>query len=959
MADLRRAMGLLVALAACACSPPATDPCADAPCAAIGGSFCVVSQGEARCRCLAGQVVSDFHCIDPLRCPAGQQPVDGACVPLPSPCPEHAGDGHEPNDCAVKAWRLAVGPSAADLTPAGDEDWYRFGPLAASSFFKLRATAAVPLSVSLFDARLQPLGGAQSDDAIIAVSGSGYVRVRARDATATPAYTLTLLIVGTDDVGDDARSAADLAVPGALSGRLEMPEDVDVVRLVAPPKTALTLNWDLSPVRARVVSLDGGWASFDDARRFTVPPGQTAFLEFGGDGVAGAWGVRLASDGTDDRSDVPLFAEPVPTGVPVSVVVEHQGDRDCVLLDYVPGRRYALRGMGSRIPLPTSGAGLMPACFDYPQGSYQFTFVELGPDEDESGAAVLALDSSVSGTLPGDDVDRFVLDVPPGHTVSLRLSNGAAMTIVRPDGTTLPNATHEVYSELGGRFVITLRPNASTSYLLTATDLGPDDVPNAYASAQPLAYGAVSGIAAPDDRDVFELLLDPALNSTLECTTSDGTSCALLSSMPLPATDVLAFQRPAGRVWAEPRVNGGVHYRLQLVNRGLDDWPDTEQTAAELDAGVPVSRLTVTGTFWNPSDVDAFTFVAPPGALLVSCDCQALVAGAGFGNFSGWGIAQDVATTSRVFVRTTPVYSGAGATTHFTLHIDLLGADDFPCPGPGPLFTGNHFSGVTELPQDRDCIQVATTPGHVYSFDGTQVVDASGAQIPSPFLATQATMPIVVVGPWGAPWAVDLIDFGPDDYPDQPGPGLVELVGAGPVTGRFELTHDADVFSLTAPRGDPVTVTVSSPHFESMLLPPSPGTIVGSSVTLGATPGGWVAVRGSPATLATAPYVVTATTTPDDYSGEVPTLVDAGSVVTGNTHGNDLDLFQVATSPGDLVTTTLTSSVVPSVGVELRDPAGVLVSSPARSDGGVFTIGVAAQPWCPPATWSLRVGVGP
>lgn len=927
-----------------ACGLPST--CTPNPCTSPRAT-CVETPTGAQCGCAEG--------VAPV--------ADGGCAAGPSwSCTTHEGDALEANDCPLQAKQLGEGALNATIFPASDEDWYRFD-VAEGSFLQIIASASDDLSLTLFDDDgFSPTWAAAGSARTVWARGGGWLRVRALRNGTTLDYSL-LSQVDVDDWPDGALTRTVL-VPAAMSGTVFGPTDVDTIRLDVPVgRSMVVVNGLLPPdVTVTVRSSNGMTRPLRDATtneprvRIVVPAGLTAFLDVSAP-LRRSWSVEVSDVGGDDYDDEALFAAPIPLGTTITGTYQQAGDVDVVRVSQRAGHVY-LATCTNIVPCPspwtaaTDADRIVSARF-YSTADWSLRIDDLGPEQTDT---LLALDTTTPGRVRFDgELNTFSFDVPPGHGVALAVEPPTAVVrLDDADRTDLNHAT--VWSEFGERFVVTVSSPTPTDFVLALTDLGPDDFGSSPATATVLGPASpIHGIQPNGDVDLFRLSANAPNDSVVvSCALLDGGACGLQAFTPSgvgTSGRFIGLERVDQPWFVTPMLDRRTwDYVLTLTDIGPDDVPGPA-APLELDAGTPVTRNVFHGTFGWAGDVDAFTMIAPGGALALSCNCTL---GALDQNQNPiFFNVLPVAAGTRVNVTLTRTTPGP-----YTFHYDALGPDDFDCR-TSPILSGTHFTGLTELFNDVDCFSVPTTVGHIYELPtspGSVGVTVDGQNVTPPFRATSSTAEVRVYSvPVSAQWVVDVNDLGLDDFPELPtAPGVINLLDAGVVAGRFDFTSDSDAFLLEGPaRGDPITLTVTSTFPPGIFFNGLTSASTSPTAVIGASPGLWVSLYGS-----VGPYSVSATAGVDDFSGVVPTFLDGG-VVDAAVHANDLDLFAVATLPGDQVEVTLTWVSAPCGSFVLKDPSSVVTGSPAVSDGGVWTIEVTGEPWCSIAGYHLTVGVGP
>jgi hypothetical protein len=211
-------------------TPPAPkNPCEPNPCTQADKTTCANDNGQAVCLCREGTLPRP----------------NGTCEPVTAAnCPEHPGDGAEPDDCIARAAPLAAAlPRDQSIEPVGDYDFFRIDATARDVYVLsvVPGTGALLPRVDVFDQEgkwLRALDGRPSVQVGFKARVSAPYTVRVshspRDPSpATGAYTLRLAAPVQDDFGDTAEEAASLTPtpggtsPNIYSGRFEYGQDED------------------------------------------------------------------------------------------------------------------------------------------------------------------------------------------------------------------------------------------------------------------------------------------------------------------------------------------------------------------------------------------------------------------------------------------------------------------------------------------------------------------------------------------------------------------------------------------------------------------------------------------------------------------------------------------------------------------------------------------------------------
>ncbi|MET0405311.1 MAG: hypothetical protein ABW123_23045, partial [Cystobacter sp.] len=206
-----------------------TNPCDPNPCTQQDKTTCAADQGKAICLCREGT----------------QPRPNGTCEPVSAAnCPEHPGDGFEPDDCIARASPLTLEkPREQTIEPLGDHDFFRIDATARDVYVLtvVAGPGALLPRVDVFDPEGKWLrtqeGTSRSQVGFKARATAPYtVRVSHSPRDPSPAtgpYTLTLAAPVQDDLGDSSTEALAITPtpsgnpPTARSGRFEYGQDQD------------------------------------------------------------------------------------------------------------------------------------------------------------------------------------------------------------------------------------------------------------------------------------------------------------------------------------------------------------------------------------------------------------------------------------------------------------------------------------------------------------------------------------------------------------------------------------------------------------------------------------------------------------------------------------------------------------------------------------------------------------
>ena len=238
------------ALAGCVIQQaPPSDPChpsGKSPCTEPDRTLCVIENGNARCLCNAGFIARP----------------SGACEPVSAGnCPEHQGDGAEPDDCMARARAMAPSdnPRNQSIDPVGDYDFVAFNGTARFVYvITAKAQGALFPRLDVYDqAGLWLATDERTGQAQLAMKAPAtapfYVRVSQSPvdpSVATGGYTLTLASSGQEDHGDGPSEATPITAavspqtPTATVGRFEVPGDQDWFSFAGATNQAYRVTFD-------------------------------------------------------------------------------------------------------------------------------------------------------------------------------------------------------------------------------------------------------------------------------------------------------------------------------------------------------------------------------------------------------------------------------------------------------------------------------------------------------------------------------------------------------------------------------------------------------------------------------------------------------------------------------------------------------------------------------------------
>lgn len=282
---------IALALGGCTCQsvrPHVQDPCADGtnPCTEPNRSLCVDEGGVPRCLCNAGFVPRP----------------SGACEPVGAAnCPEHPGDGAEPDDCLSRArpLRTTDAPRTQTIEPVGDYDFFRFDATAGHVYVvTVKPQGSLMPRLDLFDQGGVWLSADErTDQAQLAVKARAtaphFFRVSQSPidpSVATGGYTVSLATSGQEDHGDGPDQATAITAETSLDtapkvvGRFEYPGDQDWFSFPASGTQIYRITFDTNGDPPPVAIYGGGnttsptWTAHQSIVEFELPDG-TGFLQ--------------------------------------------------------------------------------------------------------------------------------------------------------------------------------------------------------------------------------------------------------------------------------------------------------------------------------------------------------------------------------------------------------------------------------------------------------------------------------------------------------------------------------------------------------------------------------------------------------------------------------------------------------------------------------------------------------
>src|SRR6218665_566578 len=263
--------------------PVVKDPCDPNPCTQGDKTTCFNDNGRASCLCKQGTIPRP----------------NGSCEPISAAnCPEHAGDGSEPDDCIARALPLAPTTPVTERTiePVGDYDFFRIDGTA-RNVYTLSAepgTGSLLPRLDVFDEQgvwLTALDGSPKVTLGFKarVGAPYYVRVShsPKDPSAgTGGDTLNLATPLVDDHGDTTpepppspRGPGGGGPPATISGRFEYGQDDDFFSFPVVLNAIYRIEFDTAS--GRVIPALAAFIREDVKNPFRTA--QNAFIEFRAD----------------------------------------------------------------------------------------------------------------------------------------------------------------------------------------------------------------------------------------------------------------------------------------------------------------------------------------------------------------------------------------------------------------------------------------------------------------------------------------------------------------------------------------------------------------------------------------------------------------------------------------------------------------------------------------------------
>lgn len=678
-------LGLLVACVPvdpCADGGCATDPCAMSPCSGLSRSRCVADSERFTCTCPERFVEIAETCVPaspcaPNPCVAPNQTTcvveleAARCVCNPGFLPEGAGcsaqpvwdcahqhasgDTSEPDECPALASPLVVGTSEVrSLRPAGDHDWFRVG-VTPRHVYQVRATSlSLALVVEVFDEEgLRPIAVNRDGESTVTFFASASVvmlRVRALQESGTGGYTIGVVELGIDDWPETLAEAAVRAAPTTVSGFVQYPGDVDVVRLSVPAQVAIEVVVTAEAVEIELARAGVGSRRLQNGQHTTLTLDVAEELELRARAVTpmntGSFSVAVSMRGADDHSDDAQFTRPRPLPLTTRVALDG-GDVDFLRVEQATDHLYSWSGCGGLLrtvfdaldgPIATSeGAeALVWRAADASIATLRFALLDpaadlvcqvqlddLGFDDhgDSLTAATVLSAAVASGRLELlSDVDAFSFVAVAGHVMRVTTSPpGLALELYDATGAKVAEGQGVVAAPASRSepFVALVRRGGAgpgvVPYSLTVADLGADDFQSGPAA---LIEGVpVSGdLQWPADVDAWTF--NPLVGHiyTLNLTApADAVGVRVLDgagSVVLNSAQFRNFLVQSGGAWTvEISVyRSQTNFTLTLTDLGPDDHGDTPATATPLTLGQSIS-----GSIGYGTDIDVFVLPVAQG----------------------------------------------------------------------------------------------------------------------------------------------------------------------------------------------------------------------------------------------------------------------------------------------------------------------------------------------------------
>jgi hypothetical protein len=509
-------------------------------------------------------------------------------------------------DNAAAAGQITPGTAyGAMISPAGDNDWYKFDSVAGHNY-KVDTTGT-DTYVYVYDTNgTTILAEADSPPLYLTAAGVGpyYVRVRHYSSSSTGMYTLTVTDLGPDDYGNDAASATVLPVGvTGLTGWILPAGDVD------------WFKFDATASHAYKVSTTGisTYLALYDTNGTTLlkeVSGGSAYLYATAAGTyyvrvkhytstaVGQYTIKAEDVGADDHgNDAAHSTLAFTSGIGVDGIINYPGDDDWFRFDATANHIYSINTAyrspstsfdsyvyvydtnGTTIlkesdPVPmvwsTSVAGtyyvrVRHYYATYTDYYYTLTISDLGMDDCGSGPTTGCVivpgappGTPVTGHIEvGGDDDWWAFDATAGHIYKCTTPGtmDTYVYLIDTDGSTALKSQDDplVYfaAPTSGRYYYKVRAYYSTTtgdYQVQCTDEGVDDYPNGPVGAPVVpSDGTVQNgaIQLPGDVDWFSFVAEANASYKIDVQPVASTDPSLTLYNPDGATSIITAHAPA------------------------------------------------------------------------------------------------------------------------------------------------------------------------------------------------------------------------------------------------------------------------------------------------------------------------------------------------------------------------------------------------------------------------------
>ncbi|MBI5479694.1 MAG: PPC domain-containing protein [Deltaproteobacteria bacterium] len=470
-------------------------------------------------------------------------------------------------DNAATAGVITPGtPVGAMISPAGDNDWYKFDAVAGHSY-KVDTTGVDTYVYLYATDGTTILSESDYPPLYLTAAGVGpyYVRVRHYSSSSTGMYTLTVTDLGPDDHGDDAAHATLLPVGATgLTGAIIPAGDNDWFKFDAVANHAYKVT--TTGITTYVYLYDpNGTTILKESS--TVPV--YVYLT-----TAGTYYIRVKHSSTTGVGQYTVKVEDVG-------VDDHGNDAAHATLAF------------------TSGTGV-DGVINYPGDDDWFKF-------DATANHLYSINTTYRS--PSTYFDSYVYIYDTNGTTIIKESDPVPVVFG---------------ASVAGTYYVRVRHYYSTStdyyYTLTITDVGTDDCGSGTSTTCVIVPGAPPGTPVPGrievggDDDWFAF--DAAAGHIYKCTTTgidtyvylidtDGTTALKSQDDPL-----IYFSAPqSGRYYYKVRAYYSTtagDYSVTCTDEGIDDYPNGPVGAPV----VPTDGTVQNGAIQYPADADWFAFVA-------------------------------------------------------------------------------------------------------------------------------------------------------------------------------------------------------------------------------------------------------------------------------------------------------------------------------------------------------------